>query len=538
MTTRQFLGLLLVIPILSTPAVGAGKRYALVVGVDKYRSGQPLPPLAYTENDVDGLAKVLKAGGYDVTLMTRTVGRGEGTEELAPLSTYIRDQLAQILDNPFLGPEDIVVVAFAGHGVQYEFEESGRKTPRFYFCPADADVKTLNTANEVTARHNLLDLGEVYSALEKCKAGGKLLLVDACRNDPTKPDVVRSLASNTLPPLPPPPGGTVAFFSCSAHQKAFEDPELGGGHGVFFHHVIEALGGAADSSTPTKTADGAITLSELAEHVSASTYDHVRRKYRAKQAPELKGDLRLNMPLIVLSKPSPTNAPTSLELLYQLAQAQELEGKTDEAIETNEAARKLLPNNQLLDFQHGWICLHAGRLDEAIRLFEEVLKAYPDGDVERRVRLTLSNAYDRKGEARKAEEVLEVILEAEPDDPSVNNDLGFLYARRDDKLEQAEAMIRKAVEAEPENHAYQDSMGWVLYRRGQYQKALPWILKASEESDAEIWGHLGDCYAKLDRKDDAIAAYKKGLSAIDGGDKSKDELRMDIQTKLKALDQP
>src|SRR5437879_6220026 len=33
-----------------------GKRYALVVGVTKYRPGQPLPDLSYTENDAAGLA--------------------------------------------------------------------------------------------------------------------------------------------------------------------------------------------------------------------------------------------------------------------------------------------------------------------------------------------------------------------------------------------------------------------------------------------------------------------------------------------------
>ena len=190
----------------SLPA--AGKRYALVIGVKTYRPGQPLPELPYTENDADGLAAVLKAGGYDVTLMTQTRGRVEGKEVYAPLSDYIRDQLSAILDSPFLKDEDMVLIALAGHGVQYELlDDAGTKTPKFYFCPADADVAKLKTANEITDRNRLIDLGELYTALNACKAGGKLLLVDACRNDPTKPGVARSLASATLPPLPPPPGG-------------------------------------------------------------------------------------------------------------------------------------------------------------------------------------------------------------------------------------------------------------------------------------------------------------------------------------------
>lgn len=308
------LSLVLTALVFSPTATAEGKRYALIVGVKTYRPGQPLPELPFTENDASDLAKTLEAGGYQVTLMTQTVGRTEGKEVLAPLSDFIRDQLDAMLDNPFLTDEDVVIVALAGHGVQYELIEgdgdNAKKTPKFYFCPGDADIAKLKTANEVADRNRLLDLGELYDALNKCKAGGKLLLVDACRNDPTKPGVTRSLASATLPPLPPPPGGTAAFFSCSAHQKAFEDVELK--HGVFFHHVIEALKGDADSSTAKRAADGQITLSELSEHVSSSTYDYVRTKYSgAKQAPELKGEFRLTIPLITGLNGTPSHEPAN-----------------------------------------------------------------------------------------------------------------------------------------------------------------------------------------------------------------------------------
>lgn len=284
---------------LFSSAAMAGKRYAVVVGVRSYRPGQPLPELPYTENDASKLAETLKAGGYDVTLMTQTSGRVPGHGVMTPLSDYIRDQIDAVLDNPFLKDDDVVIVALAGHGVQYEIDEAGRKTPQFFFCPADADIRKLRTANEITERNRLINLSELYGGLKACKAGGKLLLVDACRNDPTKPGITRSLASNTLPPLPPPPGGTAAFFSCSANQKAFEDADLE--HGVFFHHVIQALQGDADSSTAKRPADGQITLAELSQHVSVSTYDFVRNKFGgAKQAPELRGEFRLTVPLIEL----------------------------------------------------------------------------------------------------------------------------------------------------------------------------------------------------------------------------------------------
>ena len=39
----------------------------------------------------------------------------------------------------------------------------------------------------------------------------------------------------------------------------------------------------------------------------------------------------------------------------------------------------------------------------------------------------------------------------DPNDPGVNNDLGYLYADQGKNLEKAEAMIRKAVQEEPDN---------------------------------------------------------------------------------------
>ena len=290
---------LLVGLLLSGELSAAGRRYALVVGVETYRPNQPLPKLSYTESDADALAAVLTKGGYQVTLMTQSVGRQKGKEVYNPLSDYIRDQLSAMLGNPFLREEDVVIVALAGHGVQFEEVKNGQKSPRFYFCPADADIRQVKSANEIEDRNRLLDLDELYNQLDECKAGGKLLLVDACRNDPSKPTGLRSPDSITLPPLPPPPGGTAAFFSCSKHQRAYEDPTLK--HGVFFHYVIEALGGAADTSTRSRQADRQITLAELNLHVSPSVYDFVRKKYGgARQAPELKGAFRVTIPLIEL----------------------------------------------------------------------------------------------------------------------------------------------------------------------------------------------------------------------------------------------
>ncbi len=234
---------------------------------------------------------------------------------------------------------------------------------------------------------------------------------------------------------------------------------------------------------------------------------------------------------------SVTDNAAKAQFLYKLSQAQELDDNTEAALETIGDARRLLPDSGLLHYQQGWIHYHARQWKEAERVFLEVLEQQGDEPrIQRAVRFSLSNVYVQTGEMRKAEEVLEVVLEAEPDDPSVNNDLGYLYADQGKNLEKAEQMLRKAVAAEPENAAYQDSMGWVLYRLGKFEEALEWLEKAVEDPDGAdpvLWDHLADTYSKLGRKDDAVATWKKALAAFEGQDHPDEKKRSEIEAKLK-----
>jgi hypothetical protein len=195
------------------PGRQRGERYALLVGVRRYDPNE-LRSLPYSEPDIIELAEVLKAKGYkpsNVVLMTQTAGT-EDTRFL-PLADHVRKELKLLLED--LEEEDSVLVALAGHGVQFRGESES------YFCPADARLADKRT---------LLALSAVYKALEACRAGLKVLLVDACRNDPqsenSRARSVVDLESITRPQHTPPPGGVLAFFSCSEGEKAFEHADL------------------------------------------------------------------------------------------------------------------------------------------------------------------------------------------------------------------------------------------------------------------------------------------------------------------------
>ena len=263
-----------------------GEKYALLVGVRRYDPNE-LRSLPYSEADVSELAEVLKASGYrpgNVVLMTQTAGAEE--PRFLPLAGQVRKELKLLLQD--LNEKDQVLIALAGHGVQFVGD------PESYFCPADA---------RLADRSSLIPLGEVYKELEACGAGMKVLLVDACRNDPqsdnSRSRSVVTLESVTRPTPVKPPGGVVAFFSCSEGEKAFEHAELK--HGVFFHFVIEAMVRRCGGCRRARGADAG-----PGEVRQASGGDFVREKYGVRQMPELKGTTRDLVPLVNLERAKKT----------------------------------------------------------------------------------------------------------------------------------------------------------------------------------------------------------------------------------------
>ena len=246
---------------------------------------------------------------------------------------------------------------------------------------------------------------------------------------------------------------------------------------------------------------------------------------------------------------SPTLAPLKSYFVLRLSQGLEWNGETDAALKLVTEARKE-NDSPRLHLQQGWILYHSERMDEAIQTFEEVVSKYDnhkDGQIReivRQCRFSLSNVYVQKGNMPKAEAVLEEVLADDPDDPSVNNDLGYLWADQGKNLERAEKMIRKALESDPDNTAYLDSMGWVLFKVGKFQEAVGHLEKAANRSggegsgDSVIWEHLGDCYQQLKRLEDARKAWQKTLDLARKEDKPDQKLLDRVEKKLETTSGP
>ena len=233
----------------------------------------------------------------------------------------------------------------------------------------------------------------------------------------------------------------------------------------------------------------------------------------------------------------PASSSARPGFLMMQAQAEELAGNTDAAVEAIKEAQRIRPDLPRLQLLEAWIYSHSARWDDAIALLERIIeKNRNDKDILRQAQFTLSNVYVQQGNMRKGEEILEKVYEEDPNDPSVNNDLGYLYADQGKKLEQAEKMIRLALESEPENPAYLDSMGWVLYRLEKYEEALPYLEKAVElpsGADATILDHLADTYDRLGKTDKAVENWKKALQHAKDATRPDQKLIQQIEDKLK-----
>jgi tetratricopeptide (TPR) repeat protein len=224
-------------------------------------------------------------------------------------------------------------------------------------------------------------------------------------------------------------------------------------------------------------------------------------------------------------------------LVLQAARFDFTAGKYRDAVDATREVLKDQPGDINAMLLLGAALARAGKAGEAVAHYKGMLERFADAEeIVKLVRSGLSAAYVDQGDFKKGEAELEILLEKDPDDFGVNNDLGYLLADQGKDLEKAEAMIRKAVEGDPDNGAYLDSLGWVLFRRDKPEEAVAPLEKASKQqgSDATIFDHLGDVYLRLGRPDDARTSWRRA-EALAGRANPPDRRLPEIRRKLAAL---
>src|SRR5882672_6828526 len=146
----------------------SAKRWALVIGVDKYQDPQ-ISPLKGSDNDARLIADALvRYAGFprDQVILLST----DQPAERQPTRVNILRRLSNL--STAVPKDGLLLVSFAGHGM----ERSGQA----FLLPSDAQISDQISFLEETA----ISMNRVKERIKETGVGQVVVLLDACRNDP------------------------------------------------------------------------------------------------------------------------------------------------------------------------------------------------------------------------------------------------------------------------------------------------------------------------------------------------------------------
>jgi tetratricopeptide (TPR) repeat protein len=157
------------------------KRKAVVIGMSDYGEGRNLNN---TLNDASDMAEVLTKLGFEVTLLKNN--------DLRSLKTNLANWYSSIERN------DMAIFYFAGHGMEVRGEN--------YLIPVDAEL-----SSQADVQYNTINVNQVLDNMDEKRIGMKLLILDACRDNPFTRGWSRGSNDKGLAQMRAPKGTLIAF---------------------------------------------------------------------------------------------------------------------------------------------------------------------------------------------------------------------------------------------------------------------------------------------------------------------------------------
>ena len=141
------------------PALAANNenRIALVIGNSAYKNNKPLNNPA---NDAQAVSQLLNTAGFEV-VMAFDLNRDVMKQTISEFSARIKEK----------GANTVAMIYYAGHGLQVDGEN--------YLVPVDAKFES-----EADLVENGVKLADVMAALEVVPSKARIVILDACRNNP------------------------------------------------------------------------------------------------------------------------------------------------------------------------------------------------------------------------------------------------------------------------------------------------------------------------------------------------------------------
>lgn len=128
--------------------------------------------------------------------------------------------------------------------------------------------------------------------------------------------------------------------------------------------------------------------------------------------------------------------------------------------------------------------------------------------------------YDRAMAAEKIDRLdmleadLRRLIKLKPDFAHAYNALGYTLADRTTRLPEAIELLEQALKLEPDDPFIQDSMGWALFKAKRYAEAVDLLRRAhAARPDPEIAAHLGEALWMNGDKDEARRIWRGSLQS-------------------------
>jgi len=257
----------------------AGRKFALIVGVSRYRD-DGVSDLQFADADARELRDFLRrpeGGGFkpdDILYLENEQATVEG----------VTAALDRILSQA--GPNDLILLFIAGHGGPDPYAPQN-----LYYILHDTRVADLSrTALPMTTLQEKLNLARARRAV---------VFIDTCHSaglGGAQPAVARGFENNLINLYSAKlfkEEGRAALTSSDVNEFSYENKRWGGGHGVFTYALLEGLRGQADAN-----ADSFITAGELFAYVR----DRVRLETGFKQNPRSVYDFNSDFTLAFVAR--------------------------------------------------------------------------------------------------------------------------------------------------------------------------------------------------------------------------------------------
>lgn len=172
--------------------------------------------------------------------------------------------------------------------------------------------------------------------------------------------------------------------------------------------------------------------------------------------------------------------------------------------------RKKYPQQTILYLMEATCQEEIGDTKQARTLLLHAREILPDNLA---IVIRLSNFYQAQNNLQEACHLLEIFVEAQPDNHIAINNLAYLLADQGQDLDRAHHLAQQLMEGHPNNPLFADTIGWVHIQRKAFNEAIPPLemaLRGVPHNPVVLY-HLALAYHGSGREDQARTYLERSI---------------------------